>query len=88
MESETTAVLLGQNSDRYSWPEVSGLAPRDTLRQQDAPHLAALDLNAVLLGGSGQGIQGLVSGFLLVDCVLRSRATIGLQNQSPRGQHR
>lgn len=35
--------------------------------EQDAPHLAAADLDAHLSGGVGQGVQGPIGGLRLVD---------------------
>lgn len=61
-----------------------GLAPGDPFGEQNAPHLTALDLDPVLLGGLGQGIQRPMRRFLLLGFILGSQAAIGLQHEPPR----
>jgi hypothetical protein len=58
-----------------------GLPPGDPFGEQNAPHLTALDLDALLMRCLGQGVQGPMGRFLLVGLVLRSQAAIRLQDE-------
>src|SRR5262249_44973356 len=74
---------------RSFWAEVPigalgpgvGLPPGNPLGQQNAPYLAALDLDTMLLGCRGQRVQGPVSGVLLAGFVLWPQAPIRLEHE-------